>query len=102
MVLLVSWSGIFGSEQSSNSRLSVSSWQNLCFQGGWNRADWRFRGHRALRRHRLERIKEPIRSRGRRKLRAASRLLLAKFNLKIFANSRSTQTRMSLLLPHLF
>lgn len=78
---------------------AVSSWpwQSLCFQGGWNRADWRFRGHRALRRHRLERVKEPIRSRDRRKLRAASRLLSAKSRLEIFANSKSTQIKMSLL-----
>lgn len=69
---------------------AVSSWtcQSLCFQGGWDRADWRFRGHRALRRHRLERVKEPIRSRGRRKLRHASRLLSAKSCLEIFANSK--------------
>lgn len=80
----------------------VSSWQSFLFQGGWNRADWRFRGHRALGRHRLERVKELIRSRGKRRLNNASRLLPAKFCLEIFANSKSTQTKMSLLLPHLF
>lgn len=71
----------------------------LVLSRGWNRADWRSRGHRALRRHRLEKVKELIRSRDRRKLRAASRLLSAKFCLEIFADSKSTQTKMSVFAP---
>lgn len=82
------------------SPVSSWPWQSSCFQGGGNRADWRFRGCSAPRGHRLERVKESLRSRGRRKLRAASRLLPAKSCLEIFANSKSTQTRMSLFLPH--
>lgn len=46
----------------------VSSWPWQSFQGGWSREDWRFRGHGALRMHRLERVQEPIRSRGGRSL----------------------------------
>lgn len=65
------------------SPVSSWPWQSLCCQGGWNRAAWRFRGQRAQRRHRLERVKEPISSRDRRKLRALSKLLPAKFSLEI-------------------
>lgn len=90
--------------QSSSSRLSseLLAWAELVLSRGWNGADWRFRRHRALRRHRLETVKEPIRSRDRRNLRAGSRLLSEKFCLEIFANSKSTQTTMSLFLPCLF